>query len=259
MQYKKDITDVLRDTIASMTFFIEVLTVVDNGDGTQTITCNDIYHAQTGFTVLINGNSYVINSFSHTNESLTLLGDEPISEGDVFELYRPFFFYGTPIATNTEINQVADAFDKTPMFWLWENTKTRVLSEGSPADREVEVDLYGLTQTPERQQVMQTDDLYAECVKPMKRLFERLIKTIEEETQTYAIEDGQEYETENYAKFGVMARTKGAEKAIMFDNLSGVGCKMTLRLWEIFDCSKELPDPEPGIGLMQIGSTFQVR
>lgn len=232
-KYKRPLIDILDEVVSSMTFPILVETVVDNGDYTQTITTCDIYHAQEGFNVTINDLSYKIIAFSQEDESLTLQpnfeGAFAIAVGTIFYLYPLYFFHGNPVATQTELKNIK-ANDKTPMIWLWENF-TEDVDEDEIVERYIPVELYALTQPTEvGLQKMTNDDIHDKCCKPMRRLLENLQRKFVERSDIFST-DYMKYKTENFPKFGITARSKGAEKAILMDNLSGVAMYTTLELW----------------------------
>lgn len=259
MGYKRDITDVLNEVISAMEFPVAIDSVVLNGDGTQTLYCSDIYHAQIGFDVTINGLSYKITDFDQSNETIAVTpnftGTATISGGISFYMYNPFFFYGTPIATGQDLSGYDDANDKTPMVWLWENYIERNNDEMASISREVDVELYFLTQA--NFELWKTSDSYTKAIRPMRRLMEKFIVEVRSRDDLFSADD-LTYDSENYAKFGVFIRTKGSTSNIFQDKLSGCSCKLTLKLWDKTECSNATV-PTFGIGSMEIGQNFIVQ
>lgn len=259
MSYKRDITDILDEVISAMEFPISIDSVVDNGDGTQTLSCSDIYHAQKGFNVTINGLSYKITDFDQSNETITVkpnfTGSATISSGISFYLYNPFFFHGTPIATGQDLGEYSDANNKTPMVWLWENYTEKNNDSLASISREVSVELYFLTQADFEK--WNTADSYSLAIRPMRRLMERFIEEVRLRDDLFSADD-LTYDSENYAKFGVFIRTKGATSNLFQDKLSGCSCILTLKLWDKTECSNATV-PTFGIGSMEIGQNFIVQ
>lgn len=253
MKYTKDLTDIIDAVITGMTYPIQVDTVVSNPDGTQTITCCDIYHAQKGFSVTINSITYKIVGFDQDEESLTLSGVGAIAEGTIFYLYSPFFSHGTPSAVNDEQKKEQNSFNKTPLCWLWENFTERSMPHDSPFERESSVELFFLTQADYENNL--TADYYRECIKPMARFKDNFIKALEDSPLFFT--DDMEIESENYSKFGVFVRDKGASKNILADKLSGIGTKMTLIIYNTNDdlCPCPAIVIPTGIGSAPIGTT----
>lgn len=229
-KYKRPLIDILDELVTGIVANIEVLSVVANVDGTQTITACDIFYTQAGFEVTIDGVAYEITAFSQEDESLTLSGVGAISVGAIFPLYAVKFFHGTPITTQNETGKIVNADDKTPMIWLWENFKEKVF-EDEIIERTASVELYALTQTYQTKLAqMVNDDIHLACVQPMRRLIECLMREIERRSDLFS-SDFLEYETENFPKFGIIARNKGAVTAVFMDNLSGVAAYTTLELF----------------------------
>src|ERR1017187_3426159 len=109
-KYKRPFTDIMNDVISNMNVNIQVLGVTLNTDGTQTIKCCDIFYTQKGFNVNINDLSYNIIDFSIANQTITLkanfIGVNTIFAGSIFTLYPLYFFYGTPISQQSELNLI---------------------------------------------------------------------------------------------------------------------------------------------------------
>jgi hypothetical protein len=253
-KYLRSLLDILDEVVSGMSFPVTVGSVVTDGD-LQTLFCCDIYHAQKGFKVAINGLEYTITDFSQENESITVSGEGEILPGVTFFLYGPIFFHGTPITTDEELKQIVPAEAKTPMIWLWENFKEKTFIDEIIERKTEGLELYCLTQPPIDLGQMINDDIHNECVKPMRRLGESLKAEIIARSDLFET-DGIDFDFENFAKFGVMARSKGSTKTLMADNLSGVAMYTDLQLYWKDHC--ECPPPQFGIGSMIVGQNFIV-
>lgn len=260
-KYKRPLTDILDEIVSGLSTTITVDSVVTNADGTQTLYACDILYAQKGFNVTINGLSYKITAIDHTTESLTVDPnfdieefDPAIAAGITFELYGVLFFHGTPISTQTDLIKIKNADLKTPMIWLWENF-VESIEEDEIVERIIPVELYALTQTPDKQAQMNNEDLHTECVGPMRRLIDNLMEAIRERSDLFD-GDYMKHEVEAFPKFGIVARNKGAVNAVFMDNLSGVAGYTDLRLWYQDNCA--CPPASFGIGSMIIGQNFIV-
>lgn len=260
-KYRRPFTDILDEVIASMDTAIQILDVVLNEDGTQTLFCCDILHAQKGFNVTINGLKYKIESISQANETITVskdyeTEDDPtILPGVVFNIYSPMFYHGTPIATNQELQGENDASKKTPMFWLWEKYIEKN-HDDAIVERTIEnFELYALTQSPNFQARSTNDELNVECVQPMQRMIHNFINTMRFRSDLFDT-NILDYDIENFEKFGVVARNSGSQRSVMMQNLSGAALYMVPRLFYKDDCL--CPPPPFGIGSMIIGQNFIV-
>lgn len=258
-QYTDDFTDVLNHVISGMEFPVEIISVEDNGAGIQTLTCANIYHAQKGFFVTINDKKYEITAFDQDLETITLKPtfkrDPTIEAGDNFLLYKPFFFHGTPVATDMEVKD-AKSENKTPMIWLWENFTGKKKINLDPIRQEITCELYFLTVSSDEMQSLLTEDLYIQCIQPMRRLMESFEEEVRKRKDVF-YSNFWDYVWENYSKFAVMIRTKGGNKQLIMDKLSGVSMKTTFKIWDNFVC----PDPPilvNGIDYDRIGETLIV-
>lgn len=220
MGYKREFTDILNTLISSMSFPVVINTATDNNDGTFTLVCDDIYFAQPGFAVTINAVSYTIDSIDQSTETLVVTGVGAITSGDTFNMYTPYFYHGTPIATGQELQNQQNASAKTPMIWLWENFTEDYYDEFSALERDVDCELFFLTQADF--ELWETEDAYANAIKPMKRLADLFIEAINSDTANFYF-NASRYKSENYSKFGVFIRDKGTSKNLFADKLSGVG------------------------------------
>ena len=248
-KYRRPFIQILSEVIASMVATIQVTSVVLNGDGSQTLSCCDIFYAQKKFNVTINSLSYKITAVSFTDSTITVMpnftGVSTIAPKTIFTLYQVYFFHGTPAATQEELVKIKNENNKTPMIWLWENYKESIF-EFEMIERRISVELYALTQPPELLPRMQTDEIYNECIDAMQRLIEFFVETLRYRTDIFYT-DELEYETENFARFGIIARSLGSAKQIFTSNLSGVSFSATLELTykDNCKCPPIIPAPIP--------------
>lgn len=256
MSYTRDITDVLRDLIQGMQFPVIIGTVIPTADG-YTLRCNNIYHAQNGFDVAINGNTFRIISFDQSTENITITGTGTINTGDTFEMYDVKFFHGTPVATGLELQDldnspVDNGQQKTPMIWLWENFKEKITDDYAPLGREIDCELFFLTQADA--EAFKTQDFYDKAIKPMRRVVDLFQDAVKADRATFFASE-LPYSVENYSKFGVYIREKGSNKNIMQDKLSGIGIKILLKLYNTRDeCPPPFSVDGVGIGFGAIGT-----
>lgn len=233
-KYKRPFVDICNDVMNGINVTMQALAVTLNTDGTQTVKFCDIFYAQKGFNVMIDGKSYVITDFSQVNETLTLqanfTGDPTITNRVIFDLYRPYFFYGTPLTTAAELDQIKPAELKTPMIWLWEKFKETFYRDEMIERTIDDVEFYALSQPPKKLMQMIRIDIERDCVNPMRRLLEMFFAEIERRTDIFSADDLQ-FSTEEFARFGIVGRNQGATKSVLMENLSGVGGYCTLDLF----------------------------
>ena len=92
--------DFIESIVNQMTPTIEIESVVDNGDGTQTLTVCKTYWMRKHMVVTIDGSEYKISSFVK-DESITI-PDSPAVTASEFTLQAPYYFHGTPMQVNNE-------------------------------------------------------------------------------------------------------------------------------------------------------------
>ena len=227
MIYKQSSIDIIGDEVKAMTFPITIKTYVNNGGGLHTLTVCNMYHAQPKKKVSIGGKTYTIKSITPsvhpscepgTEDVFTVQGDAANITATTFDLYKPHFFHGTPIAQGTELKQKNKSVDKTPMVWFYEQFTDKFFEDPMVTpEREIRFRLFFLTQAePDR---WLTDTAYHNAIMPMRRLAENFIAQLK--IKQYRFDEKMEYEILNYAKFGVFISDRGMDKKLWHDNLSG--------------------------------------
>ncbi len=231
-KYYRPLEDILDEVVAQIPSEIQVSSFVDNTNLTYTIGCCDVLYAQRGFNVTIDDKSYEIIGVDHAAETLTLspnFGTDPtIAVGTIFDLYSVKFFHGTPVTTQTELNAILKAENKTPMIWLWSNYKEQIFRD-MMVERKIPVELFALTQSYKKLKQLNNEDIYRECVEAMRRLWYLFTERMEYRTDLFYTDDLQ-YRVEDFPHFGILARNKGSEASLFFDQLAGCGSAIDLEL-----------------------------
>ncbi len=78
------------------------------------------------------------------------------------------------------------------------------------------------------------DEFYDNSIKPMQRLVQHFIDTLNKQVRVQQIRD---YELTNLSRFGVYVNNKGFESTLFEDKLSGVELRISLELRKPTDCS----------------------
>lgn len=215
-RYTRDLTDILSDIFDGMSYplIVDSINIVD---GLQVLSFCDVYHAQVGYDITLGINTTKILAVDYVNETITVGALPVINVGDSGYLYKPFFFYGTPIAISTEIgsdNMVA----KTPMYWLRLNYTEKGFDIMKTIRRTATIEMYCLTQA--NHDLEQTSDLMTEvCI--TRRMAENFTKALREDTVNFSTTD-LDYQLEIFTKFGVYAKDKGSTKQLIGKDLTGV-------------------------------------
>lgn len=243
-KYQRPITDIFTEVTAGIPKTLQAKTVTDNGGVSQTLYVCDILYTQKDFNVTIDGKSYKIIAFDEAAGTITVTpnftGDPTIAVNTIFDLYPVYFFTGTPSSTQDDLQDIPNASNKTPMIWAWKRWKEKTFTDQDP-EREAFMELFALTQPPKKLAQMKHDRKEAECVLPMRRLMEMLIEQMHIRTDLFYMDEFI-YEMEDQEDFGIVARTKGVERAIFTDQLSGTGIASLVQF--AFKDSCPCPVPE---------------
>ena len=115
---KKSTVNIVRELVSLMKFPFTIKSVVDNADGTYTLTTGSTHYLHKGSNSLltIDGNEYEILEVV-INQSVKVKGSV-IPVASTFNLPVPYFFHGTIRQTNTELSEELDMAKKTPMVYL---------------------------------------------------------------------------------------------------------------------------------------------
>lgn len=220
MSYRKSTIDLLRDIANAMTFTVEIKSVTQNTDGTQTLSVCDIFHAQSDFTVTIDSYSYSITAIDANAKTITVKGTPTITATS-FDLYKPYFFFGTPIQTGMELNKESEVnIEHTPMIYLAIPYQDKDSYDNSPITRQTTFDLYFLTKGSDGEWL--NERLFDEGVFPMRRLMENFVQAIIDEVKTFDIIPASQISApKDFPNFGVYLQGKGIPKRMWTDKLSG--------------------------------------
>ncbi len=229
MRYKKPLTDIFSDLIAGLSFPVTIIKKTQTDATTWVLNVDDAYFAQKLFTVVIGGKNYVIDSVApHCwGDQLTVIGVDPITATS-FDMYRPYFFYGTLTDGGIQLAQESNASDKTPMVFLRVDDTLIETFHNDPEnahERDSKCKLYYLSQGND---ALLNPEALTVNVEPMKRLSEIINQAI---IDAYGIfeTDQQSYDLKLYAKFGVYT-SEGQKKKVWTDELSGCGVDVSFTI-----------------------------
>lgn len=237
MTYREESIDILRSVVEAMQFPVTIINVSSVGD-VHTLTVCDIYHVQAGFTVSIGNVSYLVKSFQFP-DTIVVQGSTPIT-AESFEMYRPYFFHGTPVETSAELQQNANAFTKCPMVWAMENFRDEFFDLNfSALERSIRIPLFFLSTADHR--LWLTEDAYRYAIEPMRRLEEHFVRQLRSMSNRFLMDEFKE-EVENYAKFGVYIREKGMDRNLLACELAGCELKQSaIKVYFSGECPTDCP------------------
>jgi hypothetical protein len=233
--------DIVEAFVSKLTFTIELVSALDNGDGSYQLclvaqnpqkTEDPIYWLRPLSKITINAVIYTVQSLDDCDK-ITVSGASGPSKGDTFIIPAPFYFHGTPIAQGEKMNQIKKQSNKLPMVYLVEITREVFDRDVESAiERNSDVIMYFLDTANFKD--WDTDAHYLKSINPMRNLVENFILLLEREGRIGLLDD---FTLINHAKFGVFTVDKGHVTNLFNDELSGVELNVTLPIKEVLNCN----------------------
>ena len=229
MTYKTDIIEYLSDVLDAVNKTVNIVSATTPSAGIQEITVDDVKWIQPSIVLSIGGNDYTVSSIAGC--VITLIGASAIVVSS-FTLPTVYFFHGTVKETNITLTKRQFDTDKTPLVYLLEIFSERFNEDVDEFERVSDLRLFFLTHANFEE--WEVDDFYANSIKPMQRLTQHFIDTLNKQVRVQQIRD---YELTNLSRFGVYVNNKGFESTLFEDKLSGVELRISLELRKPTDCS----------------------
>lgn len=178
-------------------------------------------------------NEYTVTAVDHVNSTITVTPNGVyVFTGTLLVLNKPYFFVGTPIATNKEWEQFnTDERKKVPFAWMLEPTKERVKPITDSIRRESDIFMIFLDSNDIEQ--WQTVDTHDNRLQALYNMVDEFIATVVRSFKFFS--DNLEYDMKNFTKFG-KETSEGMEKNIIDANLTGVELRLTLPIYELDGC-----------------------
>lgn len=256
MTYRVEFPDIVYSIVQRMNVSMTITDYAQSGT-THTIEVCDVKWLQAGYPLTIGGNSYTVVSVDDATNIVVLTGDEPITVS-AFDIYRPKFFYGTPIDTENQLKPKRLSRDKYPMIYLMLNySEQNDDTADSAIERTVEARIYALSDS--NFEKWETSGIHEYAMKPMARLMQIFIQTMNVMKRDFYMEEFLYRSVPRY-KFGVFIDNKGAVKSFFTNNLSGWEMSINdLQIRKYHTCVACAPLEFPeGIGAMIVEETFEI-
>lgn len=187
---------------------------------------SETYHLREKMTVIVDGKSYEVISFEK-DKQITVEG--LIKQASEYQVPNPFYFHGTPIMTNTQINGAKPK--KFPMIYLYEILREREKRINSSIARESDLRLFFLDTA--NFEDWNTDDHYSKRLVGLNCLVDIFIEKARENRCQFEL-----YETDftriNHVNWGVFKDNRGHETKIFDEPCTGVELSFTLPLKNCF-------------------------
>jgi len=178
-------------------------------------------------------NEYKVTEVNYDDFTITVtpLGSY-VFTGKTLFLNTPYFFTGTPLATNSEwLTFSNDERNKTPFIWLVEPTSENVYDDedtGYQRDSNLRV-VFLDTNNINQWLTMDTHDNRLQSLYYMRDEFVKVIKG------SPLFKGVSNSSVRNITKFGTES-SRGFETNIIDSNLTGLDCRLTLSIYEEADC-----------------------
>lgn len=199
-------------------------------DGRTSIFVDDIYHLTKGMTVNIDGLNYTVFSSDASADTFTIA--EEITNPQKVTIPNPFYFYGTPFATNTLISD-ANFNEKFPMIYLYELLKDdKITDDLSLIDRKIKIRMFFLDNS---QGEFTTEDHYNFVINGIGKYLSRF----EDELDKYPLfvaESISKIERFPHANFGKFLDLQGYTGHIFNEVVSGIEIRFELPVKKSLGC-----------------------
>lgn len=206
--------------------------IVDNGDGTATITTTSTGSVQANDTIgenpfiTIGGNDYAVKSLvADTSFTVRFTGSVP--SGTEWKAKAPYLYFGNPIEMSNEIDRETNANAKYPAVIVFEDgTSTQPLDEESPIDTVESLQMFFMDIANYSDWVI--DEFYENVIDRMEELSFDFVQACRDYQHTEELEGNAT--RQRVSKWGVsVVRTSGNSQDTIFnDKLSGVSLNLDL-------------------------------
>jgi len=221
---------IIGELVTGMDYSFTASSITDNLDGTYTLESCNTKHLQSGYIVTIDAVDYTITAVDVDN-SITIMGS-PLPTTLVFDVYQPFYKYGTIITTNNELDKENDALDILPLVYLRTEFEETFNNRDSSFDRESAVEIFFLTQNDFS---MTESEIESNGVLPMRNLAEMFIESLNKNKDIGIFTD---YKIKNWLRFGFETQNGTTKKIFNYCDMSGCQLSITLPISKNLACCK---------------------
>jgi hypothetical protein len=229
----KPTVNIIGDLVAGFNPYTTINVVVNNLDGTFTITVCNTLNIREKSPFKIEAVDYVATSVDTSLKTITYPSLIAPIIGDKIYASVPFYFHGTPIATGNEIQRILETANKLPMIYLLEIiTDEFDRDPESSIERTSTVSLFFLDEANFAD--WDTDQHYSEAIIPMMNYAISFIDYLDESSNIGVLGN---VSLTYHAKFGLNIRTNSGHIQNLFpENLSGVQVRITLPILKNLKC-----------------------
>lgn len=222
--------DFIENIVASMTPTITIDSVIDNGDGTQTLNTCNTYWIRKFLDLTIDGNSYVVSSF--IKDTSITIQSSPLVTVDSFILTAPYYFHGSPMQVNNEfLIQKQDA-NKYPLVYLVESLTDNYYDELNSLDKDMNLRIFFLDSFANKND--EVDAHYSSVIMPLNSSLNYFVEKLKSDSTTLPFS----YDVTNRVKVGVYSTNQGNTTQIFEDPLDGVEFVSTVTVYKSNECNE---------------------
>ena len=220
--------DFIEDIVDSMLPTITIDSVVDNGDGTQTLNVCDTFWVRKYLDITIDGTEYAVSSFIK-DTSITIPSATLVTV-DSFILAAPYYFHGSPMQVNNEfLIQKQDA-NKYPLIYLVESLTDSHYDEESSLDKDMNLRIFFLDSFANKND--EVNEHFTNVIKPLNASLDYFVDMLKSDSTTLPFS----YDVINRVKVGIYSTNQGNTSQIFEDPLDGVEFVSTVTTLKSTDC-----------------------
>ena len=220
--------DFIEDIVDSMLPTITIDSVVDNGDGTQTLTTCDTYWIRKYLDITINSVEYSVLSFVK-DVSITISSTTLVTSTS-FVLTAPYYFHGSPMQVNNEFLIKKNEANKYPLVYLVESLTDNHYEELDGKDKDMNLRIFFLDSFANKND--EVDAHYTNVIVPLNASLDYFVELLKSNSTTLPFS----YDVTNRVKVGVYSTNQGNTSQIFEDPLDGVEFVATVTTLKSTNC-----------------------
>jgi hypothetical protein len=221
--------DFIEDIVTQMTPTITIDLVVDNGDGTQTISTCDTYWIRQYLIVTIDSIDYEVSSFVK-DTSFTIPSTPSLVTADSFTLNAPYYFHGSPMQVNNEKLAIKNDSNKYPLIYLVESLTDSFYDELDGKEKDMGLRMFFLDSFNSKND--EVDAHYTNRIVPLNSSLNYFVELLKANSYTLPFS----YDVTNRIKVGVYTTNQGYTDEVFSDPLDGVEFVSTVTLLKGYVC-----------------------
>lgn len=220
--------DFIEDIVSEMTPTITIDSVVDNGDGTQTLTMCDTYWIRKYLKVTIDGTEYEVSSF--VKDTSITIPSATLVTASSFTLTAPYYFHGSPMQVNNEHLAIKNDDNKYPLVYLVEALTDSYYDELDAKEKDMGLRIFFLDSFASKND--EVDAHYENVLVPLNASLEYFVDLLKESPYTLPFS----YDVTNRVKVGVYTTNQGNTNQIFSDPLDGIEFVSSPTLLKGYEC-----------------------